>query len=257
MAGSKMWIMGNKGKLHALQPKRSYKKKAKNSYSKARTINPGKGGSGLLGAPCPFPLVWKGAKQSYSQTKSYTVGGSGVFGTENVFNLNSQFDPDSTGVGHQPYARDTFATLYSRYKVKAVTIDVMFTNPSAQAIACGVAFINPSNTGATGNLAGKSYDAVKERPLTIVKVLQDTGAQSVRIRKTFPLYKLLGVTKLQFDADIGIYDAAKGDDPQATGLSFMRVAIADLNLGSAATCTIAVKITMHTDWYERITLGQS
>jgi len=35
-----------------------------------------------------------------------------------TFNLNSIFDPDRTGTGHQPYGHDTFQTLYNRYRVK-------------------------------------------------------------------------------------------------------------------------------------------
>ena len=33
------------------------------------------------------------------------------------FNLNSIFDPNRTGIGHQPYGHDTFQTLYNRYRV--------------------------------------------------------------------------------------------------------------------------------------------
>lgn len=211
----------------------------------------------FLGGANPFPLIWKNAKQHYSETKSYTVGTSGVFGTSNVFNLNSQFDPDQTGVGHQPYARDQFAGLYGRYKVKKVTIDVSFTNPSAGAcLGCALLVTNPAN-GAT--LAGSLYDKIKERPLTWVGILNEGGgSQIVRFRKTFPVYKLLGVTKQQFDADVGIYDALSGNNPDSTnGITQLKVAICDMAGGSSATCLISVRITMHTDWYQRLTQAQS
>lgn len=211
----------------------------------------------FLGGSNPFPLIWKNAKQHYSETKSYTVGTSGVFGTSNVFNLNSQYDPDQTGVGHQPYGRDQLAGLYGRYKVKKCTIDVSFTNPSAGAcLGCAVLVVNPSN-GAT--LAGSLYDKIKERPLTWVKILNEGGGtQIVRFRKTFSMYKLLGVTKQQFDADVGIYDALVGNNPDATnGLAQLKVAICDMAGGSSATALISVRITMHTDWYQRTTQSQS
>jgi hypothetical protein len=34
-----------------------------------------------------------------------------------AFNLNSIWDPNRTGIGHQPYGFDTLATLYNRYRV--------------------------------------------------------------------------------------------------------------------------------------------
>lgn len=38
------------------------------------------------------------------------------------FRGNSIFDPDSTGVGHQPYLHDTWALIYSKYKVTGCKI---------------------------------------------------------------------------------------------------------------------------------------
>lgn len=48
-----------------------------------------------------------------------------------VFRLNSLYDPDYTGVGHQPLYFDQLATLYERYKVYDVDIRVTATNNSA------------------------------------------------------------------------------------------------------------------------------
>ena len=43
---------------------------------------------------------------------------TGVLGTAtNIFNLNSLYDPDRTGVGHQPRGFDQIKTLYNRYRV--------------------------------------------------------------------------------------------------------------------------------------------
>jgi hypothetical protein len=46
---------------------------------------------------------------------------------ERLWNLNSLFDPDRTGTGHQPLGYDQLCNLFNRYVVKAVTytIDVM------------------------------------------------------------------------------------------------------------------------------------
>lgn len=233
------------------------RKKRKTSYASAKSVKPVRGqGNKFFGSPNPFPLVWKGAKQRYSESKTLTVGAiGGTFGVDEVYTLNDQFDPRFTVGGHQPYARDTFATMYERYKVTGVTVDVSFNAPSIAGIAVAIFFANPTNTYV---LNASYYERVREMPQTIVRTINDTGSQKVRIRKYIPMWKILGVTKLQYEADIGIYDALAGGSPSATaGMGKMYIAIADLNGGTTATCLMNTTITMHTDWYQRKVLAQS
>lgn len=55
-----------------------------------------------------------------------TLGSLGVYS----FRANSIFDPDLTGVGHQPMGRDTWATLYNHYVVLGSRIVVKQTSPN-------------------------------------------------------------------------------------------------------------------------------
>lgn len=48
--------------------------------------------------------------------ESYFQSTAGV-GFNQFFNLNSLFDPDRSGIGHQPYGFDQLSNLYSRYRV--------------------------------------------------------------------------------------------------------------------------------------------
>jgi len=53
-------------------------------------------------------------------------------GAQQTMNLNSVFDPDRTGVGHQPLYYDQITVLYNRYRVLKVKWKVTFapaTNP--------------------------------------------------------------------------------------------------------------------------------
>lgn len=52
---------------------------------------------------------------------------SGIPGTHS-FNLASIFDPDFTGVGHQPYGHDQWAAFYQKYYVSSATISVKWSN---------------------------------------------------------------------------------------------------------------------------------
>lgn len=51
-----------------------------------------------------------------------------------VFNLNSIFDPDESGIGHQPMYRDQYAALYNNYTVLGAKITVTFVNFAASAV---------------------------------------------------------------------------------------------------------------------------
>lgn len=53
----------------------------------------------------------------------------------NVFRVNNIFDPNYTGVGHQPMYRDNYATLYSRYRVNYATITMVALSTHAVNVA--------------------------------------------------------------------------------------------------------------------------
>jgi len=44
----------------------------------------------------------------------------------NFYSTNSVYDPDTTGVGHQPYTHDTYQTMYNHYKVLSSSCKATF-----------------------------------------------------------------------------------------------------------------------------------
>lgn len=60
------------------------------------------------------------------QAENLGAGGTNTY----VFSMNSLWDPDTTGVGHQPMYFDNYAALFSRYRVNyaQVTVTVINTN---------------------------------------------------------------------------------------------------------------------------------
>lgn len=54
-----------------------------------------------------------------------------------VFRANSIFDPDLTGTGHQPLLHDTYALLYTRYRVMSSKIKVTPVPVSATVVIPG------------------------------------------------------------------------------------------------------------------------
>jgi hypothetical protein len=81
--------------------------------------------------PIGFPPVFR-MQHRYVQSSSITAA-VGSLATQ-VYRTNSLFDPDLTGVGHQPYGFDQFKTYYATYLVTASTCSVEASIATASAL---------------------------------------------------------------------------------------------------------------------------
>jgi len=67
-----------------------------------------------------------------------------------LYNINSTFDPDQTGTGHQPMYRDTYAGIYDQYAVVSAKITVIFiSNAATSAMLVGTVVDDDSSTSST------------------------------------------------------------------------------------------------------------
>jgi len=100
-----------------------------------------------------------------------TLSGStgGVIGVERQFGLNCMFDPNLTGVGHQPMGFDELMALYRRYRVWKVDFKLRpFGTGGAPFLAAQV-----QNSQAANGLSGKDYATCVERSNVATKVIDD------------------------------------------------------------------------------------
>ena len=72
---------------------------------------------------------------SWSSNLAEGVAGGGAYYS---FAVNSAYDPNFTGLGAQPLGFDQYSALYSRYRVLAVSYDVIFGARSAIPIRVGL-----------------------------------------------------------------------------------------------------------------------
>ncbi len=201
----------------------------------------------------PFPPKYRCALR-YAQTKTYTTGASGVSGTENAFSLNSLYDPDVTGVGHQPYGFDQVAALYSKYLVLSCDVQIRAVTPGGQADMCILAAFTGSQAV---SLSGITVDAATEKQGVITKSISSSGSnRNVVINlPAIPLPKSLGLTPVQYMAELGTYGAAVTASP--TVQSFLRVNVASYNGTASEDVTIQVVIIYHAEFYDRVVQSQS
>jgi hypothetical protein len=121
-----------------------------------------------------------------------------VTGSQQIMNLNSLFDPNRTGTGHQPYGFDQLAALYNRYRVLSTRWRVTFGSQSGtyQLVVVPVnGLVNTSITDLT------SYQTVCELPLSVVKTQGGGGGPTIIVERSMHLRALTGVTQTEYLAD--------------------------------------------------------
>lgn len=75
-------------------------------------------------------------------------GGIGGTADTTVYSANGLFDPDISGVGHQPIGFDQMTALYDHYTVLGAKIRADFRNNAAQPYYCYVAVRDTTTTSA-------------------------------------------------------------------------------------------------------------
>lgn len=117
-----------------------------------------------------LPLT-KRVKLTYVEKVGLTCT-SGV-AAKHTFLLNSIFDPDYTGVGHQPYGRDQWATLYGKYMVTSAVVRVKWSNTATNNIphTCGISL--DKNTDFEPNL---DYRIERQKGRCISTLLANSNA---------------------------------------------------------------------------------
>lgn len=156
-------------------------------------------------------------------------------GTVGRLNLNSIYDPDRTGIGHQPYGFDTLATLYNRYRViscgwrihTVAPLSSTSSNPSIQIAA------QPANE----ELSPSTLSEMRENPRAKY-IVQNPGAPAVYLSGKCYIPSLVGRTKAQYMAD-DRYQAMTNANPQELAvLNIVASTGADLLIGWSLNVTL-------------------
>lgn len=165
---------------------------------------------------------------------------------DHVFNLNSIYDPNHTGTGHQPLGHDTYQVLYGRYRVFGCKVIVQANT--------GSGLYKITYRGANTLTADTVAEAACEAPGAFTKTLM-AGVPHT-FQRYFSCRNIVGVTKAAYMAGDN-YQAAFGASPSETiGLHVVASALD----GSAAGATsVAFNITLvyHVEMFDPKDLAQS
>jgi len=196
----------------------------------------------------------KHGHMDYVEIVTLTSGNTGLTGTEYVFRLNSLYDPNFTAGGHQPYGFDQFNTVYNKYKVTGVSIEVMFVNAAENTMFAIWQISSPGDTRTTNSI---SPGVAFERPNVAWGVVNSNIGEQTQLnfKQYVDIAALSGLTKQQFIDDNQAYASDITTNPAAS--PFLRLNVAS-GLGSSGTNLGAiVKFRFWFEMWDRQTQTQS
>lgn len=152
------------------------------------------------------------------------------------FNLNSIFDPNRTGIGHQPYGRDTFETLYNRYRV--ISCSYVVSTLSNNGFVTQLAVL-PANEA----LVMSSVSEARENP-RCKYTIQSPNAPIRLLTGNVYIPSLVGRTKAQYMAD-DCYQAQMSASPvEAAILNIFTGLISDNSTADSNIINVTLEYTV-------------
>lgn len=166
-----------------------------------------------------------------------------------VWNLNSIFDPNRTGTGHQPYGHDQYLTFYNRYRVYRVSFTLCVSALSAnENYKLSIGASNDVNTYSNPSLAAES-------PSFFTRIV--SNATPIIIRGNYYLPAVTGVTTTQYKTD-DRFQSQFGASP--TELIVMHIVSSAVGTDAApdiGKLAYSLNLVYHCELFDPNTLGQS
>lgn len=186
----------------------------------------------------PFPAK-ASARLRYSTTiiLNPTVG----IPAAQLFRANSIHDPDYTGIGHQPYGHDTYASIYNHYNVRSSTITVTPTKPRAGIF--GVTLTDDSTVQS-------DYDTIREVKGTKYAVCSDNGSPQTTVTQYYNCNQ-------NFDIPFQKATSANFGQSPSEGMYFHVWAESPDSTEDGSQNALVVNISFVVDMWELRDLGQS
>lgn len=153
-------------------------------------------------------------------SEAFTFTGSTVPAAQ-VMRMNSAFDPNATGTGHQPSFFDTYSAVYGRYFVRHFKLELEITNVGSTSSAYVVANYTDQDFSAN------SVEQIIESKYSRYKVVAINSAGKSVITINLPwmsTMKLMGQPGTE--ADDNMYAAVSGN-PSDVGWGIVKCSAVD------------------------------
>jgi hypothetical protein len=185
---------------------------------------------------------------TYSQDVDFT----GAVIQDQVFNLNSIFDPDRTGVGHQPQGADAWNNFYNRYRVDATLVEIDLVNLSTTSVA-DILVVASNDAAAISTQT--TFDSGSESAFSWNDLMSVSAGNNIRrFRKLYKCNQVTGITATKYNDD-DIYGAQWTSNP--TEIIVLHICAKDFSFTTNVAVKARVKLTYYVTMFDRQQLGQS
>lgn len=165
-----------------------------------------------------------------------------------VFSSNGLFDPNNTGIGHQPRGFDQLMALYDHFTVTSAKIKVRFVNNSTSSRPYVGISVRDGNVAMADLEAFGEYGAktLSNRPLGRISTADEAGlSSSTVLTQSVDVASFLGRKNAMSDPEL------KGDKTaNPTEQVFFHVIVGDPNAASACSVSAYVTIEYETVFHE-------
>lgn len=187
------------------------------------------------------------SKHKYAEVRVVTGPAGGGLVQYN-FNLNSLYDPNLTGTGHQPYGYDQMVDIYNRYRVFRVDYAISAYNTDS---TTGVSVVGalPSNEPIT---VSGGVSELMENPRAKY-ITQANGATLKVLKGSISLPSLVGRSKSQYMAD-DRYQALSTSSPSELAILNIMAGTMTGTSGAGGSGTnvmnLSVSLVYHVEWFD-------
>lgn len=160
------------------------------------------------------------------------IGGIGTV-AGNLYAANGIFDPDISGVGHQPMYRDVYAAIYDQYTVLGSKITVSFAATSALPCHVGIGTDDDATTSA-------NLETLMEQSNNVHALTGAPGAEVTTLSATYSPLKNIGVAV----KDDGSSATAQGSNPAELWVYKVWAISSDIGVATAVAIQVDIEYTV-------------
>lgn len=182
----------------------------------------------------------------YAQVVALSTASTGY--AENIFRINSVFDPDYSGAGSQPVGFDQWAAFYSQYRVERLDWVMKAGNPTSLAESVFSATPNLVNT------IDASGANIWSEPRSVNTILSSNGGWADTLSGTIFPHEIFGVSRSTYTGEES-YSAPTSTNP--TNVAYMHARLDTMSGGLSGTGYVLVDFLYTVYFYKRVELELS
>lgn len=164
-------------------------------------------------------------KMKYATTAQLNLNNAYLY----QLNLNSLFDPDRTGTGHQPYMYDQLSGLYNRYRVIGCSYTI-FGYPVSSSAPIRVGALATNDASQIWNNMSDFFENPKAKWTIVVP-----GGQKTLLKGYVSIPSLMGRNNIEY----------RSDDRFQAQVSVSPAELAILNIGAGTMTDTSTDVNLH------------